>query len=76
MVRATAPRAKSSVHRVQRVPVTSRGGFKLYSQWRAEAEEVEVEINPRPHLETCKSAGPGQHVNKTESASISQAHPL
>jgi peptide chain release factor 1 len=65
---------ESGVHRVQRVPVTeSQGRVHTSTATVAvlpEAEEVEVEINPRDlEIDTFKASGAGgQHVNKTESA--------
>ncbi|TAM58869.1 peptide chain release factor 1 [bacterium] len=65
---------ESGVHRVQRVPATeSQGRVHTSTATVAvmpEADEVEVEINPRDlQIDTYKSSGAGgQHVNKTESA--------
>lgn len=65
---------ESGVHRVQRVPVTEASGRVHTSTATVavlpEAEEVEVEINPKDlAIDTFKSSGAGgQHVNKTESA--------
>jgi len=65
---------ESGVHRVQRVPATeSQGRVHTSTATVAvmpEAEEVDVEINPRDlQVDTYKSSGAGgQHVNKTESA--------
>jgi peptide chain release factor 1 len=65
---------ESGVHRVQRVPLTeSQGRVHTSTATVAvlpEAEEVEVEINPKDlQIDTFKSSGAGgQHVNKTESA--------
>jgi peptide chain release factor 1 len=65
---------ESGVHRVQRVPVTeSQGRVHTSTATVAvlpEAEEVDVEINPKDlQIDTFKASGAGgQHVNKTESA--------
>jgi len=65
---------ESGVHRVQRVPATEAQGRVHTSTATVavmpEAEEVDVEINPRDlQIDTYKSSGAGgQHVNKTESA--------
>jgi peptide chain release factor 1 len=65
---------ESGVHRVQRVPVTeSQGRVHTSTATVAvlpEAEDVEVEINPKDlQIDTFKASGAGgQHVNKTESA--------
>ena len=65
---------ESGVHRVQRVPVTeSQGRVHTSTATVAvlpEAEEVDVEINPKDlEISTFKASGAGgQHVNKTESA--------
>jgi len=65
---------ESGVHRVQRVPETeSQGRIQTSAATVAvlpEAEEVDVEIDPKDLLiETHRSGGAGgQHVNKTESA--------
>ncbi len=65
---------ESGVHRVQRVPETETQGRIHTSTVTVavlpEAEEVEVEINPKDlQIDTYRSGGAGgQHVNKTESA--------
>lgn len=65
---------ESGVHRVQRVPETeSQGRIHTSTVTVAvlpEADEVEVEINPKDlQIDTFRSGGAGgQHVNKTESA--------
>ncbi len=65
---------ESGVHRVQRVPVTeSQGRVHTSTATVAvlpEAEDVEVEINPKDlQVDTYKASGAGgQYVNKTESA--------
>ncbi len=65
---------ESGVHRVQRVPETeSQGRIQTSAATVAvlpEAEEVDVEIDPKDLLiESHRSGGAGgQHVNKTESA--------
>jgi peptide chain release factor 1 len=65
---------ESGVHRVQRVPETETQGRIHTSTVTVavlpEAEEVEVEINPKElQIDTFRSGGAGgQHVNKTESA--------
>ena len=62
------------MHRVQRVPETETQGRIHTSTVTVavlpEAEEVEVEINPKDlQIDTYRSGGAGgQHVNKTESA--------
>ena len=65
---------ESGVHRVQRVPETEAAG-RIHTSTvtvavLAEAEEVDVEINPADlQIDTFRSSGAGgQHVNKTESA--------
>ena len=65
---------ESGVHRVQRVPETETAG-RIHTSTvtvavLAEAEEVEVDINPADlQIDTFRSSGAGgQHVNKTESA--------
>ncbi|MDD2421707.1 MAG: peptide chain release factor 1 [Heliobacteriaceae bacterium] len=65
---------ESGVHRVQRVPSTESGG-RIHTSAAtvavlAEAEEVEVDINPNElRIDVfCSSGAGGQHVNKTESA--------
>jgi peptide chain release factor 1 len=77
-VRGGAPyrhfKYESGVHRVQRVPVTEAQGRVHTSTATVavlpEAEEVEIEINPKDlQIDTYKASGAGgQHVNKTESA--------
>ncbi len=65
---------ESGVHRVQRVPETETQGRIHTSTVTVavlpEAEEVELEINPKDlQIDTYRSGGAGgQHVNKTESA--------
>ena len=65
---------ESGVHRVQRVPETEAQGRIHTSTVTVavlpEADEVEVEINPKDlQIDTFRSGGAGgQHVNKTESA--------
>lgn len=65
---------ESGVHRVQRVPETETQGRIHTSTVTVailpEAEEVEVDINPKDlQIDTYRSGGAGgQHVNKTESA--------
>jgi peptide chain release factor 1 len=65
---------ESGVHRVQRVPATEASGRIHTSAVTvavlAEAEEVEVEIDPAElRIDTYRSSGAGgQHVNKTDSA--------
>lgn len=65
---------ESGAHRVQRVPKTESGG-RIHTSAAtvavlAEAEEVDVEINPADlKIDTYKSQGAGgQHVNTTDSA--------
>jgi len=65
---------ESGVHRVQRVPVTETGG-RIHTSAATvavlpEAEEVEVEIDPRDlRIDVFCSTGPGgQSVNTTQSA--------
>jgi peptide chain release factor 1 len=65
---------ESGVHRVQRVPVTESSGRIHTSAVTvavlAEADEVEVEINPNDlRIDVYRSSGPGgQSVNTTDSA--------
>ena len=65
---------ESGVHRVQRVPVTGKGGVIHTSTITIailpEAEEVDVKIEPRDvKIDVMRAGGAGgQHVNKTESA--------
>jgi len=65
---------ESGVHRVQRVPETETQGRIHTSTVTVavlpEAEDVEVEINPKDlQTDTYRAGGAGgQHVNKTESA--------
>ena len=65
---------ESGVHRVQRVPETEAQGRIQTSTCTvatlAEAEDVELEINPKDlQIDTFRSSGAGgQHVNKSESA--------
>lgn len=65
---------ESGVHRVQRIPETEAQGRIHTSTVTVavlpEADEVEVEINPKDlQIDTFRSGGAGgQHVNKTESA--------
>ncbi len=67
-------KCESGVHRVQRVPVTESSGRIHTSTVTVavlpEAEEVEVEINPKDlEIEVFRSTGPGgQSVNTTDSA--------
>ncbi len=65
---------ESGVHRVQRVPETETGG-RIHTSTvtvavLAEAEDVELEINPSDlQIDTFRASGAGgQHINKTESA--------
>ncbi len=65
---------ESGVHRVQRVPATESGG-RIHTSAATvavlpEAEEVEVEIDPKDlEVDTFRaSSAGGQHVNKTDSA--------
>ncbi len=67
-------RFESGVHRVQRIPVTESGG-RIHTSTvtvavLAEAEEVDVEINPEDlRVDVFRSSGPGgQSVNTTDSA--------
>ncbi len=67
-------RYESGVHRVQRVPVTESGG-RIHTSTvtvavLAEAEDVEVAINPSDlEIDTYRASGAGgQHVNRTDSA--------
>jgi peptide chain release factor 1 len=65
---------ESGVHRVQRVPATEASGRIHTSTVTVavlpEAEEVEVEVNPRElRIDVFRSTGPGgQSVNTTDSA--------
>ncbi len=65
---------ESGVHRVQRVPVTESGGrihtSTITVSVMAEAEEVEMEINPEDlRIDVFRASGPGgQCVNTTDSA--------
>ncbi|MDD4700321.1 MAG: peptide chain release factor 1 [Oscillospiraceae bacterium] len=65
---------ESGVHRVQRVPDTETQG-RIHTSTvtvavLAEAEEVELEINPADlQIDTFRASGAGgQHINKTDSA--------
>lgn len=65
---------ESGGHRVQRIPSTESGGRIHTSACTVavlpEAEDIEVEINPKDlKIETIRASGPGgQNVNKTSSA--------
>lgn len=65
---------ESGGHRVQRVPATENSGRIHTSACTVvvlpEAEEVEIEINPKDlRIDTLRASGPGgQNVNKTSSA--------
>jgi peptide chain release factor 1 len=65
---------ESGVHRVQRVPTTESSG-RIHTSTvtvavLAEADEVDVEINPNDlETDTFRASGAGgQHINKTDSA--------
>lgn len=65
---------ESGVHRVQRVPATEANG-RIHTSTAtvavmAEAEEVDVDINPADlRIDTFRASGAGgQHINKTDSA--------
>ena len=65
---------ESGVHRVQRVPTTESQG-RIHTSTvtvavLAEADEVDVEINPADlEIDTFRASGAGgQHINKTDSA--------
>ena len=67
-------RYESGTHRVQRVPRTEAAG-RIHTSAATvavlpQAEEVDVEINPKDlKIDTYSAGGPGgQHVNKTQSA--------
>lgn len=67
-------RWESGVHRVQRIPTTEKSG-RIHTSTASvavlpQAEEVDVEINPRDiKVEFFRSSGPGgQNVNKVETA--------
>lgn len=65
---------ESGVHRVQRVPITGKGGVIHTSTITVailpEAEDVDVKLEPRDvKIDVMRAGGAGgQHVNKTESA--------
>ena len=65
---------ESGVHRVQRIPVTEANGKRQTSTCTVavlpEAEEVDVEIDPKDlRIDTYRASGHGgQHINKTDSA--------
>ncbi|MBI2898716.1 MAG: peptide chain release factor 1, partial [Planctomycetes bacterium] len=67
-------RYESGTHRVQRVPATEASGRVHTSTATVavlpQAEDVDVEINPKDlQIDTYSAGGPGgQHVNKTQSA--------
>ncbi len=67
-------RYESGTHRVQRVPATEASGRVHTSTATVailpQAEDVDVEINPKDlKIDTYSAGGPGgQHVNKTQSA--------
>ena len=65
---------ESGVHRVQRIPATESSG-RIHTSTvtvavLAEADEVDVEINPADlEIDTFRASGAGgQHINKTDSA--------
>jgi len=67
-------RYEAGTHRVQRVPATEASGRVHTSTATVavlpQAEDVDVEINPKElQIDTYSAGGPGgQHVNKTQSA--------
>ena len=65
---------ESGVHRVQRIPITEKGG-RIHTSTATcavlpEAEEVDIKINPHDlKIDVFRSSGPGgQSVNTTDSA--------